>query len=341
MENKYHPCSLRIFKNSSFIGFKNKRIILDEHYKFMNNTILERDWKLDQDMKTKLMIKINKNTNISHYKNVFLFTESYGDRNICHWFTEQLMVLNYLVDLLKRDNNNDSNINTIDNTFKIIINKNRRTSMITIIKDYLLLVPNIDETNILELDLQDFIHLRCNTLYLGNAIKCDLKNIYPLWNSLHSNLKINTEFNNNLFFKYSKKIYMSRRNIYQPNKQTNTRLLINFDEISNIIVRKGYQEVFTDEIKNIKERIYLFQNLDEIICELGAGIHNLLYCKEGIELTVLYQNNNISWLQEYYPLFINKKFKVKIITGKTLNNNHNGNWLNTPWYLQPESLTSI
>lgn len=337
MENKYHPCSLQIFKNASFIGFKNKRIILDEHHKFMNNTILERNWKLDQNMETQLMTKINNNTDISHYENIFLFTESYGDRNICHWFTEQLMVLNYLVDLLKRDNNN-SNTNTTDNTFKIIINKNRRSSMNTIIKDYLLLVPNLDETNILELDLQDFIQLRCNTLYLGNAIKCDLKNIYPLWNSLHSNLKINNETFNT---KYSKKIYMSRRNIYQPDKQTNTRILKNINEISNIIVSKGYQEVFTDEIKNIQERIYLFQNLDEIICELGAGMHNLLYCKEGIKLTVLYQNNNISWLQEYYPLFINKKFKVKIITGKTLNNNHNGNWLNTPWYLQPESLTNI
>ena len=40
-------------------------------------------------------------------------------------------------------------------------------------------------------------------------------------------------------------------------------------------------------------------------------------------------------------LLINKKFKVQIITGNTLNNNHNGNWLNTPWYLQPESLTNI
>lgn len=336
MENKYHPCSLQIFNNASFIGFKNKRIILNEHHKFMNNTILERDWKLDQDTQLQLNTKINNNnTNISHYENVFLFTESYGDRNICHWFTEQLMVLIYLINLLKENNGNINNI-------KVIINKNRRPSMNTIIKDYLLLVPNLDETNILELDLQDFIQLRCNTLYLGNAIKCNLKNIYPLWNSLHSNLKINNELNNEIFnTKYSKKIYMSRRNIYQPNKQTNTRILKNIDEISNIIVAKGYQEVFTDEIKNIQERIYLFQNLNEIICELGAGMHNLLYCKEGIKLTVLYQNNNISWLQEYYPLFINKKFKVQIITGKTLNNNHNGNWLNTPWYLQPESLTNI
>lgn len=336
MENKYHPCSLQIFNNASFIGFKNKRIILNEHHKFMNNTILERDWKLDQDTQLQLNTKINNNnTNISHYENVFLFTESYGDRNICHWFTEQLMVLIYLINLLKENNGNINNI-------KVIINKNRRPSMNTIIKDYLLLVPNLDETNILELDLQDFTQLKCNTLYLGNAIKCNLKNIYPLWNSLHSNLKINNELNNEIFnTKYSKKIYMSRRNIYQPNKQTNTRILKNIDEISNIIVAKGYQEVFTDEINNIQERIYLFQNLDEIICELGAGMHNLLYCKEGIKLTVLYQNNNISWLQEYYPLFINKKFKVQIITGKTLNNNHNGNWLNTPWYLQPESLTNI
>ena len=134
---------------------------------------------------------------------------------------------------------------------------------------------------------------------------------------------------------------MSRRNLLDPAKKTNTRVLENVNEISDIIIRKGFTEFFTDELECLSDRIGLFSNLDTIICELGAGMHNLLYCKNGTEVIVMYQTNNISWLQEYYPLFRKKNMSVKVITGNTTSNRHNGNWLNTPWYLNPDELNKI
>ena len=104
---------------------------------------------------------------------------------------------------------------------------------------------------------------------------------------------------------------------------------------------KNYIEVFTDELNSLDDRINLFKKAKNIVCELGAGMHNLLYCKEGVNIIVMYQKNNISWLEEYYPLFRYKKMNVKIIAGETTSPKHNGNWLNTPWKLDIHDLESV
>jgi len=83
--------------------------------------------------------------------------------------------------------------------------------------------------------------------------------------------------------------------------------LENYEDVSNKIVEGGFGEIFTDELDSLGSRIDLFKNVKTIICELGAGMHNLLYCKDGINVIVMYQKNNISWLEEYYPLFKEKK----------------------------------
>lgn len=353
MDTKYSPCYLNTIENGKFIGYQGRRYLLDSNNNFiLKKHTLERNYipnvntlkKInDKFIKFKGNDKLNNDktyeTNIKFlsFNKVFLFTESYGDRNICHWLTEQLMVLNYLIDLLRND-------------FKIqvIINKKRRQSMYSIILDYLYAIPELNIENIIEVDFNDDknILINANQIYVGDALPCHLTNIYDCWNKLHSRLDFSLvkvrrgtlkDYDCNKS-KYSKKVYMSRRNIYQPGKNTNTRVLENCNEISDIIVRKGYQEIFTDELEDLEERYKLFSNLDEIICELGAGMHNLLYCKDGINATILYQKTNITWLQEYYPLFKMKKINVRIITGVPTSDNHNGNWLNTPWKLNPDDV---
>lgn len=367
MFHKYAPCTIKIIQNGKFIGYKNRRYILDSNNDLiLKDNILERHYIPNNETVNEInsIFLTNENENENEKNNlitrnlnlnkVFIFTESYGDRNICHWLTEQLMILNYLIDLLREDKN-----------IHVIINKNRRQSMNSIIIDYLYAIPELNTENIIEIDFNgdENILIRGNNIYLGNAIYCNLSNIYQNWNNLHSRLDFNLiksrrnildnsySSNNNTGnsdnisddnkIKYSKNIYMSRRNIYKPGKNTNTRILENCDEISNIILNKGYQEVFTDELKDLEERNTLFSNIDNIVCELGAGMHNLLFCKDGINIIVLYQKNNISWLQEYYPLFKMKKFNVRIITGETTSHKHNGNWLNTPWRLNPSDVEKI
>lgn len=313
------PVFLTYYKNASFIGLNSKRYIL------WNNKLVE-EGVLQRSSNTITSIDINEHKFISEksYKKIFIFTENYGDRNIAHWMLEQLPVILYFIELLKTDPD-----------IKIIINKNRRANMNSLIKDYILAIPNINPKNILNIDLTS-IKINADKLYIGNSLKCNMNNFYPIWKELHHNININSNLNYN-DNEYNK-IYISRRNLLQTNKQTNTRIMVNLEDVSDLLVTKGYKEIFTDEIDNLQERINLFKSAKEIIMELGAGIYNLLYCPDEIDVKIMYQDNNISWLQEFYPMFKNKKFKVKLISGTKINNNHNGNWLNTPWILNQKKL---
>ena len=58
---------------------------------------------------------------------------------------------------------------------------------------------------------------------------------------------------------------------------TNTRVLTNVEEVSNIIVEKGYQEIFMENL-SINDKICLFNNCTDIITELGAGMVNFIFC---------------------------------------------------------------
>jgi len=343
METKFSPCKLNTYNNHYFIGFENKRFIVDKiTRKVVRNRVLERDMKEEEYLEYEK--KINEKLNITDAKfinleKIFLFTESYGDRNICHWITEQLMVLNHFIHLMDLVDDLNENSHTIYGNYPtILINKNRRQSMQSMIMDYVKSIPKLKDEDIIEFDLNGDIMqvISCDIIYLGDAISCNLNNIYPLWNQIHNRLSIKSVTNTT-----STKFYMSRRNIYRPGKNTNTRILENFEEVSNKIVENGYIEIFTDELKLLSDRINLFKNAKEIICELGAGMHNLLYCKEGVNIIVMYQKNNISWLEEYYPLFRYKKMNVKIIAGETTSPKHNGNWLNTPWKLDIHDLESV
>lgn len=324
--DEYSPCVLDKYNGCSFVSFKGKRLIYNKKSeKIVKNRVLERDFTVTKEFEVELKSQIEFSKNNTHHDSVFLFTENYGDRNICHWMTEQLMVLNYLIDILE-----------LIPHVKVIINRNRRQSMQSLILDYLHAIPNLPHHNIIEVNLDDFIVIDCNNIFLADSHNCTLSNIYPPWARLHSRLNLNLDRQESE--KFPSQFYMSRRNIYQPDKHTNTRILENYDEISDFIVEKGYKEIFSDELKTLQERITLFRTAKTIVCELGAGLHNLLYCQDGITVYVMYQRNNVSWLQEYYPLFKKKKMKVFTIPGETTSPEHNGNWLNTPWKLSLDHL---
>lgn len=344
MDDKFKPCKLNTYTDHYFITIENKRFIYDlGTQKVVRNRVLERDLKEEQYLEyekkiNEQMKKVPTAQNFMELDRLFLFTESYGDRNICHWMTEQLMVLNYMIHLMDLDDNLNEHSLCFHSSYPtILINKNRRESMRNMILDYVKSIPKLEEEDIIEYDMSgDMKMIRCKLIYLGDALDCNLDNIYSLWEQLHSRLSIMPATNST-----SSKFYMSRRNIYQPGKHTNTRILENYEEISNTIVDAGYTEIFTDELESLGSRINLFKNADTIICELGAGVHNLLYCSEGTNVIIMYQKNNISWLEEYYPLFRHKKMNVKIIAGETTSPKHNGNWLNTPWKLYISDLKSV
>ena len=354
LHNKqYSSTKLYKYYNAKFVGIEGKRVIINNKNQLDSGTgVLHRNLNDLNSIKDNIDTQKLKNKGVLCIDHLFIFTDDYGDRNICHWMTEQLLVLNYLIDIL----NILSNSSNPEQVF-VVINKKPRNSMFNMIRDYLHKIPHLNHSNILEIDLNtgeifsfdsiNSVYVSNNAfsfevfnLYIGNAINNKLTNLYSGWDELHSRLSLNLD-SNSTHINFSKNFYMSRRNLLNPNKRTNTRVMENLEEISDIIVNKNYQEVFTDELQNLDERINLFQNANTIVCELGAGMHNLLYCKEGTTIYVLFQKNNYSWLQEYFPLFENKKMKVSLLIGETTSSHHNGNWLNTPWKLHIYELDKI
>lgn len=106
-----------------------------------------------------------------------------------------------------------------------------------------------------------------------------------------------------------KKIYISRRNIC--NKSWHNRYLTNIEEISNNIIKRGYTEIYTDEIEDFLYQVYLINNADEIILELGAGCDNIIFMKENSKMTIIGNNTKEShlWIKRFY--IYNNKVKIQ------------------------------
>ena len=244
---QHEPCILNIYKNCLFVTINNKRFIFNNNTnKIERNRVLERDLSEEEYIKYETQINEQlESCELEELKDIFLFTENYGDRNICHWMTEQLMVLNYLVDLIQ----NESSCKNKDkgNVITVLINKNRRKSMKDMIMDYVTSIPDLNHNQIMDYNIGEEIRaISCGTIYLGDALDCNLTNIHPLWDRLHNMLNIDmSEKPNSLFMlPHQNKMYMSRRNIYQPGKNTNTRILENYNEVSDKIVSYKYLESF-------------------------------------------------------------------------------------------------
>ena len=351
----YRNTKLYKYYNSLFSGFEGKRVIINQDDKIeTGNNILERDLKFSKKMVSNIPVIKEKDSLI--VDNLFIFTDDYGDRNICHWMTEQLLVLNYLIDILNEPG--------IDNSqLYVVINKNPRNSMFQLIRDYLKHISSLKANNILEVDLQTgelyYYNNNCNNyislnkfsifsenIFVGNSLSENLSTLYSGWNMLHNRLTLANKDtiyynNNNILLNNCNNFYMSRRNLLDPSKKTNTRVMENLVEISDIICFKNYIEIFTDELNSLEDRINLFKNAKSIVCELGAGMHNLLYCSEGITVYVMLQKNNYIWLNDYLPLFEKKRIKFILLVGKTTSEKHNGNRLNTPWNLDVSELNKI
>jgi len=360
----YSNTKLYKYYNSLISGFEGKRVLINHNNKIeTGHNVLHRDKEFSNKMNSYVTRIKERNSLI--VDNLFVFTDDYGDRNICHWMTEQLLVLNYLIDILNTLNNYKTSNDSSSDEYKVyvLINKNPRNSMFQIIRDYLSKIPLLESVDILEIDLQtgelynyDNINgiynsinkfsILSKNIFIGNSISNNLGSLYSGWNFLHNRLLIldtNEITYNNYVTPLSnfKNFYMSRRNLLDTSKKTNTRVMENLVEISDTICFKNYIEVFTDELNSLDDRINLFKEAQNIVCELGAGMHNLLYCSEGINVYIMFQKNNYSWLQEYFPLFQNKKMKVTLLVGETTSNQHNGNWLNTPWKLDVIELNKI
>lgn len=300
IKNKEYNVELAKINYCYFVTTPARHIVYDSSKKIFSPYILNR---------TNIKITSQKINSRITFKNIFLWTDHYGDKNICHWFHEQLVNIVFLYDLYKRIPD-----------IKIIVNKDAR--ILRNIKDVLYFIPNFKKESIYEFDFTDQV-IEARSLYLG------LGN----FNSNNAPCKVYDFFLNVCKYKIVtppiiyEKIYLSRRNT-----NTNTRVLQNMEEISNYIIEKGYKEFFLEDL-SIQEKISILHFSKSIIMELGAGCINLCFCRPNTELFLLLQDNsfNIGFKSSFTEIL--KKLKVTDIKGQTVSNKNNGNTINTPWKL--------
>jgi hypothetical protein len=93
-------------------------------------------------------------------------------------------------------------------------------------------------------------------------------------------------------FNTPKKIYVSRRSWLHgdvSNIGTNytlRRKLVNEDELVEILIKKGYSEVFTENLTTI-EKIAMFANAEIVVGPIGGGICNVLFSNNNCKLTAI------------------------------------------------------
>ena len=315
--NDYLMITLSKYVNSHFIGNKGNRLIFNNK----NQISIHEGVLMRNQRNFKPLDKINV---IENFKNVFIFTDDYGDRNFAHWFYEQFIVIIYLIDLIKYFPD-----------IKIIINKNRRESMKNNIKDILLLIPGINESNIYEFDLSgDGNAIKADTIYIGNGMRCGMPNVYRVWKIIEEKLNLIKDNNS----KYGEILYFSRRKT-----NTNARKLKNVEEVSNYLVKNGFNEIFLEEL-SLKNKINLVSNCKKVVLEIGAGLLNLIFLKDTIDVTILIQNSpaNHNYLNIWKQFLDTLPIKYKIIWGKTIKEDKiDKNPINTPWELNINLLKDI
>lgn len=131
------------------------------------------------------------------------------------------------------------------------------------------------------------------------------KEIFELYNSLHNNIKVESNL--------PKKIYISRRTWLNDDTSnigtnyTTRRKLVNEDELVEYLKENGYEEVFTENYTTI-EKINLFRNCEVVIGAIGGGLCNVLF------------SNNTKLISICSPGFldVNKRFQYSFTNVETI-----------------------
>jgi capsular polysaccharide biosynthesis protein len=102
-----------------------------------------------------------------------------------------------------------------------------------------------------------------------------------------------------------KKIYISRRswlhNDYSNigTNYTLKRRMVNEDELVDLLLKNGYEEVFTEKLTTI-EKLNLFYNAESVIGAIGGGLCNVLFSKKETNLLTIVS-----------PTFLNVNYRFK------------------------------
>jgi capsular polysaccharide biosynthesis protein len=114
------------------------------------------------------------------------------------------------------------------------------------------------------------------------------KEIYDFYKNIVLNVKKNYAFN----IATPEKIYVSRRTWLHNDfsnigtNYTTRRKLVNEDELVENLIKKGFTEVFTENLSTI-EKIMYFANATHVVGAIGGGISNVLFSPKTTKLEAI------------------------------------------------------
>lgn len=111
--------------------------------------------------------------------------------------------------------------------------------------------------------------------------------IYSFYNSIVENIKQkhgNQELPSNIYI--SRRTWMHNDLSNIGTNYTTRRKLINENELVDILQKKGYTEIFTENLSTI-EKVLLFNNAKNIIAPIGGGVCNALFCNNKVNINIL------------------------------------------------------
>jgi len=173
---------------------------------------------------------------------------------------------------------------------------------------------------ILNISNKDIIIANHNTLYkkiyISNSYTHDFNSnlppreeIYQFYNEIIKKVKEKYKLKEPI-----PKIYISRRTWLHNNfsnigtNYTTRRKLVNEDQLVNYLTKKGYKEIFTENLSTI-EKILIFSNAESIVGAIGGGVVNALFAKPKTKLFVLVSPTFLEKHKRFKYCFKNKKTK--------------------------------
>jgi hypothetical protein len=181
----------------------------------------------------------------------------------------------------------------------------QKNSLYPFVMEFLELL-NITMNDILMVNNKDIY----KEIYISTSYTHDFDSNLPPRKEIYDFYQNIVEFVKTKYFidNIPKKIYVSRRTWIHNDfsnigtNYTTRRRLINEDEIVEMLVKDGYQEVFTEKLSTI-EKILYFANATNVIGAIGGGISNVLFSPKNTKLQALVS-----------PTFldVNKRFKYSL-----------------------------
>ena len=284
--------NMKIFENTII---NNKLIPLNEDkvylYSFLDRNHNENVDNINNYLKNDIenMKKLDNN----YY---YLVIDNTWNTNFHHCLNETVLLMDIYIKYLNKFPN-----------IKVILKRYKSTET----GFYLTLSSMLPKTKVIYINKEklikgNFIYLLPYGPYDKNIV--NIKDTFSIYNRsiiLDIIKKANEKYKCNKI----NKIYISRRNLC--NKSWHNRYMTNIEEVSKNIIQQGYKEIFTDEIEDFIYQVYLINNADEIILELGAGCDNIVFMKKNSKMTIIGNNNkeSHSWIKRFY--IYNNKVKIQ------------------------------